>query len=189
MNENTINNMKEEIVNILNEPRDWQEAEKIKPDEDQLVVIRITNPDRVCYEDDTRIYHLEDILMAQWKDNEWRIEPPFHKYNYSPLTDRYDLKPGTIVTHWAVPEDGEVESWHDKLSYFHEYKNLSVIVDPEREETVYRALMWGAAFIEEAFTGTKDPDNAAELREFFETLKDLQYSIDQTASSEIRGEC
>lgn len=169
---------KQEIHNILNEKRDWQKVEDVKPDEGQLVVIRIVNPDRIAWEDKTRYYLLEDIMVAQLKGDTWMIEPPFHKYNYSPLTDRGNLKDGTIVTHWAVPDESEVHNWKNRLEYFNEYDELVLKVDPEHEEQVYRSLMWGAAFIEEVYSSTSDKEHREELQQFFRTLKDLQYTID-----------
>lgn len=170
---------KQEIHNILNEKRDWHNVEETKPDEGQLVVIRIVNPDRVAWEDDTRYYLLEDIMVAKLNGDTWMIEPPFHKYNYSPLTDRDVLKEGTIVTHWAVPDEDEVDNWHKRLECFNEYDELVLKVDPDHEEQVYRSLMWGAAFIEEVYSSTTDRGSREELQQFFRTLKDLQYIIDQ----------
>lgn len=174
----TVRQDKQEIHNILNEKRFWKRVEDEKPDEGQLVVIRIVNPDRVAWEDDNRYYLLEDIMVAQLKDGVWMIEGPFHKYNYSPLTDRANLKEGTVVSHWAVPDDGEVDNWHKRLEYFNKYDELVLKVDPEHEEQVYRSLMWGAAFIEEVYSDATDKEHRDELQQFFKTLKDLQYTID-----------
>lgn len=176
----SVNNRqdKEELHNILNENRDWKNIEEVKPDEGQLVVIRIVNPDRVAWEDETRYYLLEDIMVASMKGDTWQIEPPFHKYNYSPLTNRSELKEGTIVSHWAIPDEEEVDNWRKRLEKFNEYGELILKVDPEHEEQVYRSLMWGAAFIEEAYRGTTDEESRDELQQFFRTLKDLQYTID-----------
>lgn len=169
---------KEEVIHILKEPRDWQDASESKPEPGMSVVIRFTNPNTVCWEDETKIYHLEDSMVGQWKDDHWEINPPFHKYNYSPLTTHNLMKDDTVVTHWAVCESGEIEGWKSRLDYFNTYKNLYITVDPDKEEAVYRALMWGASFIEDAFNRIEDPKVENQLSEYFQILKDLQYSID-----------
>lgn len=185
---NNTETMKKEVSTILIEKRDWKEFSEVKPNKGELVVIRMTDPDQICYEDDTSIYRLEDIMIASWNGDYWRVDPPFHKYNYSPLTNRCKILPNAVVTHWAIPAEGEVEAWHNRLSYFHEYNNLSITVDPGREEAVYKALLWGAAFIEEIATSTEDETRRKELEECYKTLKDLQYSIDHTASTEVSGD-
>lgn len=170
--------IKKEVIHILNDPRDWQDAMEVKPEPNQNVVIRATNPNIVCWENDHQVYRLEDDMVAQWKEDHWEIHPPFHKYNCSPLIIDNLIKDCTIVTHWAECDDTEVTAWEHRLDYFNEYSKLYIEIDPKKEESVYRAIMCGASFIESAFHHIKDQDTADDLRECYKTLKDLQYSID-----------
>lgn len=171
---------KKEINHILDEKRNWKDVNEELPSSDDPVVIRFWNPDIVCWENKESVYHLEDVMVARWKDGEWNIEPPFHKYSYSPLTTIDSFKPGTVVTHWAVPEENEVNDWHNRLAYFHEYHHLKLDVDPENEEKIYQALLKAASLIETAFNQSKNEKIENDLSETFERIKDLQYAIDGT---------
>lgn len=176
-------NNKKEISLILSEKRDWIDANIRKPDPKQLVVMRLTNPDIIFDENDDNIFRSEDIKIGEYYiptssedgNGEWLVYGPYPKYDYSILTNKSRLKEGTIVSHWAIPEDGELEGWSNRLNPIGSYKKMSIDVDEENEENVYRALLHGAAFISQAMEEDKD------LEKLYIILCDLQACIDSNS--------
>lgn len=174
---------KKEISLILSEKRDWIDADSKKPEPNQLVVMRLTNPDIIFDEDDEKIFRSEDIKIGKYHittssvdgKGEWIVYGPYPKYDYSILTDKSKLKEGTIVSHWAIPENGELEGWDKRLSPIGSYKKLNIDIDDENEEDVYRALLHGAAFISQAMEEDK------ELEKLYIILCDLQACIDSNS--------
>lgn len=194
MNENIeTTSQKEEVESsILKEPRDWKNATLSKPDPDMDVVFRLAKPN-FSLEDETKIYPIEDIVVGQWKEDHWEINPPLHKYNFNILYSSNRINDGTIVTHWAKCEEGEIEGWKSRLDYFNTYKNLFITVDQDKEEDIHFALMLGASFIEDVFNQATDPERKNQLVRYYQTLKDLEYSIDnggihESATSDIESE-
>ena len=171
---------KEEVSIILTEKRDWVDALTTKPDVDIPVVVRLVNKNLIYTENRSEVFYAEDIKIAQWDGEKWTIIPPYPKYDYSPITKFGNLNEGTIVSHWAEVGNDELESWKNRFNRFSDF-NMKIEIDPEYEEDVYRALMWGAAYISK-FGG---PDfNACPsgegLKKMYETLCDMQACIDNT---------
>lgn len=179
---------KEIVSNILREARPWRDATKVKPDPGQLVVIRITNPDIIYVETETEILPSEDMKIAKFNRNQdgvngiWVIEPPYPKFDYSPLSNKEQLYPGTMVTHWAVPEEGEIEGWKTRFNPSGIYKKLNIEVDDDHLELVYRALIWASAYIQKA--NPDDPD----AKRLASVLYDLQYVLDTGKPIELSDE-
>lgn len=164
---------KTEISKILMEERNWMDANENKPDLDTAVVIRIVDKNKIYYEDRTEVMYVEDIKIASWDGYNWYICPPFPKYDYSPLSDHFEINDGAIVTHWATPEEGEVNAWYTRFDRIDNY-HLNIDVDPEHEEEVYRALLLGATYIAK-FGGvefTECPENAG-LKSAYNTLYEM----------------
>lgn len=179
MNNNQETIKKTEVVRILNEPREWKNVNEELPNPEDIVVIRFWNPDIVCWQNQENIYHLEDIMVGTFTlDGNWKILPPFHKYDYSPLTRKENLKEGTIVTHWAKPDEGEVEAWINRMNYFYEYDYFKIDVDPKNEEAIYQALLAASSLIENSYNKIKDDKIQKELQQLFQRIKDIQYCID-----------
>lgn len=177
------------VSNILVEPRNWQDAKKVKPGLGELVVIRMMNPNVLYGENDTEIYPAEDMKLAKWipgqknpDDGTWVIEPPYPLFDFSPLSNKDALNEDTIVTHWAVPEEGEIEGWKTRFDQTYIYKTLKLEVDGDHIKDVYRALVWGSAFI--ANNNPGDPD----ARKLANILYDLQYVLDTGKGIDLTDE-
>lgn len=178
-------NEKIAISNILKEPREWFDVKEEKfPDPDQQVVIRICHETMLSGETATEIYPIEDLKVGTYQDGKWTISPPYPKYDYSPLANKAELNEGVNVTHWAVPGETEIEGWNTRFDRIGTYKKLKIEVDPEHEEDVYRALLWGGAFIAqfggEEFHMAKSGEG---LKKLYETLCDLQACIDSPSDN------
>jgi hypothetical protein len=169
---------KDEVSMILNEKRNWIDINTTKPNENTPVVVRMVNKNMIYTENKSEVLYAEDVKIAEWDGEEWMIIPPYPKYDYSPITKFSELNEGTVVTHWAEVSDDELEDWKNRFNRFSDY-NMKIEIDPEHEEDVYRALMWGAAYI--AKFGGPDFANAQPgtgLRKMYETLCDMQACID-----------
>lgn len=188
-----MENKKKEISKILRETRDWHNIKDKLPDPGQKVVIRFVNKKFIYNETEDEIYYSEDIKVAtcirDYNDPDniekctWSIEPPYPKYDYSPLSNKDKLLDGTVVTHWAIPDDEELEGWMTRFDLIGSYITLHIETDEDNDEDLYRALMWGASFIArsapEAFN---DPDS--KIKKYYEILCDLQNCMDKNIKIE-----
>ena len=166
---------KEEVSLILKEDRDWSDINN-KPDINIPVVMRIVNKNMIYVENRNEILYAEDIKIGQFDGNNWHVYPPYPKYDYSPLSQYSELNDGSIVSHWAPVESGELEAWNNRFKRIFDYP-LKIEVDPEHEETVYKALMWGAAYISK-FGGPDFYNEENNLHKMYEVLCDMQAYID-----------
>jgi methyl coenzyme M reductase subunit D len=145
---------------ILEQDRDWQDANEVKPAVNQRVVIRMVNPDAILNKDevdedpDAEIQLLEGIAIGRYlyplregEEGSWQVDPPYPLYDYSPLTDKDKLKDGIEVSHWAVPAEGELEGWDNKFMPTDTYAALSLTSDERHKETIYRSLMYGSMYV------------------------------------------
>ena len=177
-------NEKEEISNILKEEREWVSSDN-KPDIDVPVIIRIVNKNIINNRNHNEVLYAEDMKIGKWDGETWSILPPYPKYDYSPLSKFGELNSGTIVSHWAEPLNDEFDSWNTRFGRLTDYY-LNIDVAPEYEEDVYRALMWGAAYVSKF--GGKDlalsPPGTG-LRLIYDTLCDMQASMDLAPKSKI----
>lgn len=161
---------KKVISQILKEKRNWFETKDKMPEEKQKVVIRLCHRTWKTGETETEVYPAEDVKIGYYENDKWTILPPHPKYDYSILSDKTELRKDVDVTHWAIPEPKELEWWFDRFNRTHQYNELTLKVDPEHEKSLYRALIWGAALINQQ----SDP----EIKELSNYLYDLQNCID-----------
>lgn len=178
---------KRKVSNILLEKREWFDANEKKPPIGERVVIRFTNDNIIYGETETEVYYAEDIKVGRYlqsieavngESGRWVIDPPYPKYDYSPLSKKENLLEGSYVTHWAYPEDGELEGWDTRFDMHNKYEKLRIEVDPDQEEDVYRAFMWGASFLSRTKEFHECPDGKG-IRKLYGILCDLQYCIDK----------
>ena len=162
---------------VLREPRRWVSTLEGLPNPDVQVVIRLYDESQIMSETETEIFPAEDLKIGRFTENGWIIDPPYPKYDYSPLSHKGKINENTTVTHWAIPAEGELEGWETRFNRIREYKKLEIHVDPENEELVYKALLWGGAYIAR-FAGPEMDSPDSELRQYYEVLCDLQQYID-----------
>lgn len=181
---------KKVVSRVLQEERNWISIKDKLPKIGEHVVIRFVNNSILYGETEEEIYPAEDIKIGQLvrdinnpSKGRFIIDPPFPKYDYSPLTNKEMLGVGTEVTHWAVPFEGELENWAHRLDFNRSYHHLKLEVDPENEEVVYRALLHGSSFIANAggeeFAKCKPGEG---MKMLYEILCDLQTCIDKGVS-------
>lgn len=179
------------ISHILEEQREWVPAAAAKPRYNQQVVMRLYNPNIIYRETETEIYPSEDIKIGRYargygEGGSWYVDPPFPRFDYSPLTNKESLNEGTVVTHWAIPSKKEIEAWNDRFSQINLFRKLKLEVDEEHEEDVYRALMFGAAYIQNMLRLTGE-DNPEAVR-LATILYDLQYVLDSRKPIDLSEE-
>lgn len=177
------------VSEILSEKRQWVDARLSKPDPGVKVVIRMSDPAIIFAETETEILPSEDEKIAEWvrdindpNNGDWRICPPYPRYDYSPLSQKEQINPDTVVTHWAIPEAEEVEFYESRFNIVNTYKKLNLEVDEQHEADVYRALLWGAAFIQKA--NPNDP----QAMYLATVLYDLQYILDTRRAVDLTDE-
>lgn len=187
--ETTEKKEKQKVSNILSEKREWHKVKDKLPTEGEKVVIRIVNDNILFGEDENTIYPVEDVKIGEIIDGKFVICKPFPLFDYSPLSDKGVIKEGAYVSHWAYPEKGELEGWETRFEPFHEYKKLSIDVDDENIERVYRAILFGASALSRLYgaggqreEGKEIPDELKEIDELYCTLCDLQACMDKAAS-------
>lgn len=175
------------ISRILIEKRQWFDTEIALPNEGQEVVIRLFNKDMTSGEvtPDGSVFAVEDEKIGFYINGKWMISSPYPKFDYSPLSNGPTLNEGTVVTHWAVPEEatdkdvGELEAWKNRFKIAGKYDEFVVRIDKKHEELLYRACSWGAASIRQLIGENEDSLPIIAL------LWDIQNLMDQNA--EIRN--
>lgn len=187
--ENKATSKKIVVSNILHEKREWVDASKKMPDPNTPVVIRMYNPNILFAETETEIYPAEDVKIAKFlpglddpTKGSWCICPPYPRFDYSPLSSKDRLDEGTVVTHWALPMDGEVEGWNTRFDQINLFKKLKLEVDDEHLELVYRALLWGSTYIQKCCGNDPDAVRLATI------LYDLQYVLDKNNGIDLTDE-
>lgn len=182
------------ILNDPNSPRKWIDISESKPDPGVPVVIRIMNDSITFAEDDQNIIYAEDMKVGRMlvdKDNggeSWYIEPPYTKYDYSPLSTRDKITKGTIVTHWAELKEEELGWWKSRLNPVGDYNHLSFNISSEYEELMYLSIINGASFIARSVEGDINADGNEREAAMYGVLTDLQFCID-TDSHIHHGKC
>lgn len=180
---------KEEVSMILTHDttHQWIDANKHKPGIGESVIFRIENRTTVqpFAEDEKNIIYAEDEKVGRYvrdiRDPEkghWVIDPPFTKYDYSPLSFQDHLLDGSVVTHWAYLMDGELEGWKTRLDPIGDYAHLSISVSPDYEEIVYKALLNGASWIARSINGNIGKEGYEMQSAMYAALNDLQFCID-----------
>ena len=171
---------KAEYSPILDDDKwNWHESSVETPNEDKLLYIRIRNDFNTLKSKTTKTF-VEDSRLARWKNGEFVLEPPYTKYDFSPLTDRDKFKEGAIVTHWAYASEEDLDMWKKRFEFIHGYDELVLKVDEYNEEEVYDALVLAAAALSSALQNCKEGDPMIEkLDNAHMIICDLQSCIDQ----------
>lgn len=176
---------KKEISKLLKEDKGWISIKDKTPEPGVTVIIRIFNPHYIYHEDKNSVYHAEDIKLATClKDYEdpdnvdkfkWSIIHPYPLFDYSPLSKMDHLEEGSIVTHWAVPTKDDIKGWNSRFDISDGYLSLYVGTDDDHRQLLYRALMYGASMIGNAYMREKTD----ELLAFHIILQDMLNSMDK----------
>ena len=161
----------------------WYEVAVGYPEENQPVVIRIKNPNRIAYEGKDDYTYVEDVKIASWNGKEWKIRPPFPKYDMSPCSDHENVIDGCVVTHWAEATEDEIENWDKRFDYLNQYDHLEIKVDKKHHRDVYMALLYGAAALDKVIHAI-DPNSSDRelLLNDYRILCDLQACMDKEDS-------
>lgn len=174
--------VKKVVSQILKEKRNWVETVNEMPESKKPVILRLCHRTIFSGETDTEQYPLEDIKLGYYDmdSRQWIILPPHPKYDYSPLSNQGYLRENVDTTHWAIPEEKELEWWTNRYNRIRSYGLLELKVDPENEKEVYRALLHGAAFIHQYAP--------AEEKKLSEILYDLMHCIDFNNTTDVPKE-
>jgi hypothetical protein len=134
------------VSNILaNTKREWIRVDQELPLEGEGVLIRFMDLTQILKETDTEIYPMEDMKMARfYPDGTWVLIGPHPLYDYSPMSNKSDLKENALVTHWSRATDEEWKAWGERLDPQHNYDCLQVVCSPDHQEKLYKALMQSA---------------------------------------------
>ena len=173
------NSTKVEYSPILDDDKwNWHTASET-PEEGKLLYIRIRN-DFITLKSKTTKTYVEDSRLARYQNDQYVLEPPYTKYDFSPLTDRDKFKEGAIVTNWAYASEGDLELWQNRFEFLHGYNELELKVDEYNEEEVYDALVLAAAALTSALQNCQQGDPMIEkLENAHMIICDLQSCIDQ----------
>lgn len=170
--------VKGRISQILKEKRDWRKTQEELPPVGEKVIIRLCHQTDIYGEDNENIYPVEDVGVGVIdENNKWSMCPPHPRYDYAPLVNKGVIKENVDVTHWALPEKGEIQGWETRFDQLREYKYLKLEVDADNEEDVYRALMFGAHHLANSL-GKDFYEKNSEGRKLYEILCDLQHCLD-----------
>lgn len=162
--------------------RDWVNIEDKKPEFGDVVIIRLCDNTKMVAENDLHVMVLEDMKVAKYTEEGWKILPPHPLFDYSPLSNKEIVNDDALVTHWAVANEDALKAWECRFKRIREYKHLKIETDDENLELVYRALLHGAHAIAAVCDG--NIDSSEEYRPLYEVLSDLQAYLDETHQKE-----
>lgn len=174
---------KEIISKIIDNSEDtWYEVAEALPAIDTDVAVRIYNPAIVSQENDHQKILLEDISVARWTADGWKITGPYPCVDYSPLVqrDKVNEENGAVVSHWRHISADELSNWIHRYDPIRDYSYLDILVDNDNKTTVYRALVHGSNMLDRA---SKDPnidENTKNgLKDLSNVLNDLAGCLDR----------
>ncbi len=179
------------ISNILaSDQRTWFSSEEQLPNEGEPVMIRLVDTNKVVDENLHAIIYLEDMKVATYHPGSktWTIEPPFPRYDYSPLSSKEKVNPEAEISHWSKLKEGELESWKYRLKPLHLYNYLRLEVDKEHDEDVYIALIHAADCIMKVYGEAILSEHDTEFDEYYKTICDLQAAMDGEVSYSLENE-
>lgn len=185
-NDDVDRSHKNKISMILNNKEfDWIDINDHAPDAGVPVVVRILNESIIYAEDDENVIYGEDEKIARLSkkindsdEHGWLIEPPYTKYDYSPLTQKDRMIEGSVVTHWAPIDDEVLDAWSHRLDISGDYAHLSLEVSQEYEEIVYRTLLTAANYIARSVEGNLEAEKNQREMAMYGILTDLQACLD-----------
>lgn len=172
--------------NILSDKaHTWIDIKDEMPNEDEIVVIRMVNENKVYMQSRTELVYMEDLKIAKYcpnNDDIFLIEPPFPLYDYSPCSTNQFINKGdgVKITHWAKLKQEEIDSWHHRFDPHFKYNELKLYCGDDHIEEVYRALVLAASCIgKEAIQYPKDNEVRTKLEKAYNYICDLQAAMDR----------
>ena len=171
---------KNEASKILeDEIFDWQDITKVDPPENELVMVRIRHKTKLTKDYKTIRQYVEDLKVASYVNKNWKIEPPYPKYDFSLCSDRENIKEDCFVTHWAKITEEHIDAWHNRFHPINKYEDIVLKVDKTNEFQVYDALLVGGYAISELLRHAKlDPVSTEKMKAAQTIFYDLQMVID-----------
>lgn len=170
------------ISNVLvADHRTWYCSDEDLPIDDNPVMIRLVDRNQVVNETEEAIIYLEDMKVGRYhaESKTWTIEPPFPKYDYSPLSSKETVKENAEISHWSKLRKDELDSWQCRLKPLNAYSYLTLHVDPEHDEKVYLALIHAMnCIVRVGGESMFSPNSNSELLEHYKVLCDLQAAMD-----------
>ena len=172
---------KPEVSTVVDDTSVWNDIFKVNPLTDVPLVVRIRHKTKMKREMVHCKAYLEASTIATYDGNEWKILPPYHKYDFSPLTDKDKIRENALVTHWRIPSKEELAIWAKQCDAINTYEELEVKVDPYNEINVYDGLVVASAVLYEKIESAKDIDETvvAKIENAYNVLIDLQAAIDK----------
>lgn len=170
---------KEEISMIVNENSmyEWDDDISTVPI-NTPVWIHVKAP-KYAQKAKTFFRMVEDAYIAVYDGEKWNIEPPYPKYDFSPLADRNVFKEETIISHWAELKEDDLDKWHKRLDRSQEYSKLAIYVDEEHDKQVYRALNTACTAITTVLRNSNMNDpNYQKYQKAYKVMHDLQACFD-----------
>lgn len=167
--------------NILTDKaHEWVSVADEFPEENKKCLIRFYDLEKIYLESRTEIVYLEDIKVAYYDGNEWKIEGPFPLYDFSPCSKNETINKGCIVTHWANVTEKELEQWEHRFDPHYQYTKFSIEIDDDKNEALYRALILaGSCISKEAIQYPSDNDVRIKLEEAYKFICDMQTVMDR----------
>lgn len=144
------------------------------------LLIRIKSNKKILHQTKQSVYYAETVRLAKYDNGIWDLTPPYQKYELNPMiTDDHKIDPNSVVTHYKVPTDEELDMWKKGFEYINDYKEFSFRVDSDHELMVYDALLFAMAAVNNSLSMSNDD---IELRGKFgnalRVLNDIKVSID-----------
>jgi len=151
---------------------------------EQLLTVRIFNPNIVANETEEEVIFAEERAIALYsEDKVWRLAGPLPKYSISPLitNDGY-LTENTVVSHWDIATEDQIKNYTARLDYIIPWKYLDLTCDESEEESIFKALSFTKNILKEYYAltssfGAVDKNNDTMLKLSIALMNDLIYTI------------
>jgi hypothetical protein len=163
---------------ILEEERIWKFVELSQfPEPGKLVVIRIAHKTEVD-EFDEYISQVEDVKIGSYHPEEgWKVAPPHPVFDFSSLSKEDKIIDDAEVTHWALPEEGEVERWEKRWNPSDLYKTINFTASSNEVEKIFIALHYALGYMRAQGYQYYPEGLPAELKVLIQSVEDVQLSL------------
>lgn len=161
---------------ILEDGRKWISSAERVPDPEHHVVIRIVNRSKYYAMKEDHIVYAEDEKIGHYANERWYIDPPYPRFDYSPLTHNADVLEGSEVSHWAEPEPDELIAYRKRFEPLGTYDYMSIKAGPNTLQLMYHGLIYATTAFSRAYKlgeGGSDLVNAC-----YGMLCDMQSCLD-----------
>lgn len=189
--EKQLYSKKKVISEILNNKTyDWKDVKQFQPPENEYIIIRFVDYNVLVKETDDELYPLEDRKIAVYKNGSFEIIPPYARFDFNPLSNGSKILNSAIVTHWAEPNQEDVNEYQRRFEPKLKWKYLDITVkDDDMALDLYKALINGQLMMNQTVMEfMNDEETKGRFKLYSDIFHDLIICLDTEKIISNEGE-